>query len=88
MDLSRRSQKFVLENGILFKVYKDRVCEIPVFRRRKSLMKEIHVVGGHVGSGKLYGMLHKYYYWPDMLQDCVSFVGSCVDCQKEKGVLL
>lgn len=88
MDLSRRSQKFVLENGILFRVYKDRVCEVPVFRRRKSLMKEIHVVGGHVGSGKMYGMLHKYYYWPDMLQDCVGFVGSCVDCQKEKGVLL
>jgi hypothetical protein len=25
------------------------------------------VVGGHVGSGKMYDMLRKYYYWPDML---------------------
>jgi hypothetical protein len=43
-------------------------------------MKDVHEVGGHVGSKKLYDMLRKYYWWFDMLDECVAFIKKCVGC--------
>ena len=80
VDLTVLAQKFVLENGVVYRVFADRVCEVPTPRRRVKLMKDIHEVGGHVGSGKLYDMLRRYYFWPGMLKDCVAFIKTCVGC--------
>ena len=36
---------------------------------------------------KLYHMVRSLYYWPKMLEECISLVENCVDCMKSKGKL-
>jgi hypothetical protein len=55
-----------LKDGVLYRLFKNKVCEVPVVSKQNSLMKELHEISGHVGSSKLYGYLREYYYWPNM----------------------
>lgn len=80
--LKQLAQRYVLKDGVLYRLLKDRVCGVPVLYERKLLLKEAHESSGHIGSVKLYEYVKQFYYWPDLLQSCVEFVSQCVDCLK------
>lgn len=78
------SKQYKLVGDTLFKVFSDRVREIPSLRRRKDIVEEIHNVGGHVGVMKVYHMVRSLYYWPGLIEDCINVCSNCVDCMKLK----
>ncbi|KAF9412800.1 hypothetical protein HW555_008803, partial [Spodoptera exigua] len=53
---------------------------------RESIIAENHSepTGGHLGIFKTYRRLSLNYYWPNMHQDVVKFVGSCSVCLSYK----
>lgn len=48
--------------------------EVPAFNKRKEILKDLHLAGGHVGVMKLYHMVRHQYWWFKMLEDCIDLV--------------
>ena len=78
------SKQFRLIGEKLFKAYGDNLREIPCVSRRRGILAEMHNAGGHVGVMKLYHMVRSMFYWPSMIEDCVSLVEQCVHCKNLK----
>jgi len=78
------SKQYRMVSDTLFRVFSDRVLEIPSVRKRKEIVKEIHNVSGHVGMMKVYRMVRSLYYWPGLVDECIEVCRNCVDCMKLK----
>ncbi len=64
----------------LYRVYRDTTKEIPEYRKREEIIRELHEAGGHVGITKTYQMARVYYYWPGLFDNCVRVLDECVSC--------
>ena len=52
---------------------------------RLLLLEEVHVKHQHIGGEKMCHLLSQSCWWPHMLADCRSFVGTCFECQISGG---
>lgn len=78
------SKQYRVVSDTLFRVFSDRVLEIPPVRKRKEIVEEIHNASGHVGMMKVYQMVKSLYYWPNLVDDCIDVCRNCVHCMKLK----
>jgi hypothetical protein len=77
--LSHNGLIFIGERLIILK-YKD-LCE--------NLFRLAHDDLGHFGANKTYGNLREAFYWPNMQRDLINtYVPSCIDCQRNKNLML
>ena len=76
-------EKFVLQNGFLFK--ENRLC-VPKHPIRELLVREAHGGGlaGHFGITKTLEILKEHFHWPKMLGDVQRVVSKCVTCHLAK----
>ena len=61
---------------------------IPRSSMRENLIKEKHsgVLARHFGQDKIFALVARFYYWPQLQHDVKKFVQSHKVCQMEKGV--
>ena len=52
---------------------------------REELIRDIHS-NGHLGRGKTLEQLTRYYFWPGMTRDVVSYIRGCKACQQNKAL--
>ena len=70
--------KFHLQDVLL--CHMGRLC-VPSSERAKMIW-EAHYsrVAGHFGVEKIVAVLHKYFYWSNLLQDIAKYIRSCTAC--------
>ena len=53
---------------------------------RKTLLRECHdtLWAGHPGEERTLALLKQGYYWPQMRDDVVEYVRTCLICQQDK----
>jgi hypothetical protein len=84
--LKRRSARFLLIDGWLYRTSFSgpyHKCVRPGLAQK--ILEEIHegVCSSHVGGRTLAQKVFRQgYYWPTVLQDCMSYVGRCQNCQE------
>lgn len=69
---------FYLQDGML--CHLGQIC-VPNAKRKK-LIWEAHYskVAGHFGIGKTTAILQKYFYWPKLRNDVISYIQACIAC--------
>lgn len=82
------ASQFQIVRDRLYLVHGSDMREVPSPRKRRSILIDLHEVGGHVGITKLFNMCRQYYFWPNMFRDCQQVAKDCVDCKRLKGVLM
>lgn len=50
-------ERYEVVGGVLYRVFKDSLKEIPAVYKRTEILKDLHLAGGHVGIMKLYHMV-------------------------------
>ena len=50
----------------------------------ETVLKEMHDHFGHLGVGKTYALIKRYYYWPKTIRNIQTHVESCSLCRREK----
>ena len=50
----------------------------------QTVLKKMHDHFGHLGIGKTYSMIKRYYYLPKMIKHVQAHVGSCSLCRRQK----
>jgi hypothetical protein len=48
------AERYEVVGGILYRVFKDSVKEVPPVYKRKEILHDLHIAGAHVGIMKLY----------------------------------
>ena len=89
---SGKSEEYVIENEMLFRVTKEKHGErrkqlvIPC-KYREEILKLCHeTVGSHMGLNKCKNKLFRYYFWPNIVKNVEDFIKSCDPCQRiDKG---
>ena len=93
------SQDYVMDNGLLFHLYyprgqghrierlvKQLVFPFPL---RNDILLSFHdsLLGGHFATERTYQSIRLCYFWIGMYADIITYVKSCVACQKAKRVI-
>lgn len=49
-------------------------------------MNDFHMLpsGGHAGINRIYNIIKRYYFWPNLKENIKDFVQKCNDCQRHK----
>jgi hypothetical protein len=82
------SHYFVDEKGLLYfrdSNWRSRIC-VPS-SVSAEILKLIHdnpYEGAHASGQRLFNLMKDRFFWPRMLQDCVTYARSCDVCQKTK----
>ncbi|TMC16709.1 MAG: DDE-type integrase/transposase/recombinase, partial [Chloroflexi bacterium] len=78
----REVDKFVLEDGILFRRVREGVLAPYIdFLFRGDLMQTIHNQYGHLSYSNLFDILEPRAWWPSMDKELQKFIASCPNCQ-------
>ena len=58
--------------------------QVPPQESRKRIIKEYHtsLVGGHKGITKTFKLIRSRFVWPEMRADIMSFIRTCLSCQR------
>ena len=76
------------ESGLLFHLNRENVKEFKATVVPKSLIKtvlqQMHDHFSHIGIGKIYSFVKRYYYQPKMIKHIQAHVDSCSLCRREK----
>ena len=76
------------DDGLLYHINKENSKEYKATVIPKTLIKtvlqETHDHFNHLGIGKMYSLIKRYYYWPKMINHIQDHVDSCSLCQKKK----
>lgn len=86
----RRLQKYIIEDGKLFRQIRTQVgvekrFVVPKVERKKILeLYHDSPLGGHFGITKTTQNIKQRYYWPRMLKDITGYVQTCDLCQRLK----
>ena len=80
----RRTQGFYLEDGKLY--FNSRLCIPNDPGVKKQILHEAHdiPIAGHPGYIKTYSTLRQIFFWPGMKKDILTYVTSCLTCQRIK----
>ena len=64
-------------------LYKNRLYIPNVPEIKLLILNEVHrsPYSGHPGYQKMITMLRKYYFWPNMKNEVVEYIGRCIECQ-------
>ena len=82
-ELSLTAQQYVLLDGVLHYVEKDKTLRIiPPESDRRSMFEEVHggPFGGHLRDAKIHGELSRRYWWPGMRRDIIRWCQACLVC--------
>ena len=82
-ELVLASSMFTIQDGILYKVEKDKTLRIvPPSRDRQKRFMEVHQgpFSGHLREAKIHGQLSKHYWWPHMRKDISHWCRACLTC--------
>ena len=86
-ELSITGQQYVLLEGVLHFVMKDKTLRIvPPQGDRKQLFDEVHagVWEGHLKDAKIHGELAKRYLWQGMRSDIIKWCQACLVCASQQ----
>ena len=77
---------YIVENGILYKRYKDRKLLVVPETKLNKVLEAIHdhPMAGHMGIENTFNRVKENYYWKTMWKDIEHYVKSCDTCQKRK----
>src|SRR6266487_3882841 len=85
--LQKRSDKFEIKNGKLYKKKKDeKILRILREDEIESILYMVHnhETGGHFGVEAIYNKIAERYYWKGMYNDTKEYVKYCDKCQKRE----
>jgi len=53
---------------------------------RKAVLRSAHddLIGGHLGTNKVYARIREHYWWPSMYRDVKDWVQTCESCQARR----
>ncbi len=82
--------KYRIINNVLMKISnnpnrKNKRIVVPQ-HLRQQIIKEMHdkTLSGHLGRNKTISRVSKKFFWPNMKNEIISYVDSCLKCQKIK----
>ena len=85
-DDDRSARALILHavvGGVLYHLAQDKTLRVVVpIADRQQLVQQAHGGNftGHLGEAKIYGMLSKQYWWPQMRRDIAQWCKSCLSC--------
>lgn len=79
-ELEKQAERYEVVGGVLYRVFKDSVKEVPPVYQRHEILHDLHIAGAHVGIMKLYQMVRHQYWWLALFEDCIDLVQDCVAC--------
>ena len=86
IETMRDSIKLVFaDSGFMFTLCTGEI-KVPPQESRKEIIKEYHtsLVGRHRGITKTFKLIRSRFVWPEMRADIMSFIKTCLSCQKKK----
>lgn len=83
--LAKRVHLGIQPQGNLFR-HGDALCVPDIPELRRSILGELHAspYAGHVGVHRTHKFIARYFYWPNLQADIVTYVRGCVKCQRNK----
>lgn len=87
---NNKYKNFQIENGVLYKKNYNPIGNrwlivLPASLKMEVLFK-LHddPISGHFGIYRTWDRVRNRFFWPGMHKDVVSYVNSCIDCQRRK----